>query len=174
MKRYTRTLLIACCCATWGQDPPINFGELITRPKDFDGKRIKVRATYRYGFEWQELYCVPSRTIARVWLGIPPELPKPIQMALKRLPKNQGTVNATFTGLFHGVRSTFGDGGYQYRLDLEKLEEVQVISKNGAVPEALMPSERARVCQATGIGSRHEVEHAFKYAEGQLREGQIP
>lgn len=165
--RLTRTLLVACCCYVMrGQSPAISFGELISRPKDFDGKRITVRATYRYGFEWQELYCVPSRTTVKVWLAIPPELPKPVQKVLKRLPKHQGTVNATFTGLFHGERSAFGDGGYQFQLDLEKLDQVQIVSKSGAVPEALIPSEQARVCQLALIDARHEAEHAVKPTSG--------
>jgi hypothetical protein len=158
----TRALLMACCCATWSQGQSINFGELISRPKDFDGKRVTVRATYRYGFEWQELYCVPSRKTVKVWLAIPPELPKPVQQVLKRLPKHQGTVNATFTGLFHGERSAFGDGGYQFQLDLEKLDQVQIVSKSGAVPEALIPSEKTRVCQSTVMEAPHEAEHAAK------------
>jgi hypothetical protein len=143
-------LLLACCCSAWGQDLPVSFGELIGRPKDFDGKRITVRATYRYGFEWQELYCMPSRRSARVWLAIPTDLPKQIQNTSKRLPKHQGTINAIFTGLFHGEPSAFGDGAYQYQLDLEKLDQVEVVSKSGAVPDALTPTERTRVCRLTG------------------------
>jgi hypothetical protein len=85
--------------------------------------------------------------LAKVWLAIPPELPNAVQRSLNRLPKNQGTINAVLTGVFHGSRSAFGDGGYQYQLDLEHLEQVEVVSRSGVVPEALRDSERTKVCQ---------------------------
>lgn len=142
------TLLIACGGGALAQvAPSVSFVELLKHPSNFDGKRISVRATYRYGFEWQEVYCLSSRATAKVWLAIPPELPGSVQKALRRLPKHQGTVNATFTGVFHGARSAYGDGGYQYQLDLEKIEQVEIVSRSGAVAEALAANERSRVCQ---------------------------
>jgi hypothetical protein len=129
-----------------GQDSVLDLCELLNRPQAFDGKQVSVRASYRYGFEWEEVYCLQCRHLAKVWLAIPPELPKAVQRSLNRLPKNQGTINATLTGVFHGSRSAFGDGGYQYQLDLERLEQVEVVSKSGAVPEALRASERTKVC----------------------------
>ncbi len=139
--------LFAFCCVVAGEESVLDVCDLINRPEAFDGKRVTVRASYRYGFEWQEIYCLECRHLAKVWLAIPPELPKPVQRSLNRLPKNQGTVNATFTGVFHGSRSAFGDGGYQYQLDLERLDKVDVISKSGAVPDALPTGERAKLCQ---------------------------
>jgi hypothetical protein len=139
-------ILFASPCFAAGQDSVLDFCEVINRPAVFDGKRVSVRASYRYGFEWQEVYCLECRSLAKVWLAIPPELPKGVQKNLNRLPKNQGTINATFTGVFHGSRSAFGDGGYQYQLDLESLERVVVVPKSGAVPEALPATERAKIC----------------------------
>lgn len=57
-------------------------------------------------------------------------------------------VGATFTGSFQGGRSAFGDGAYQYQLDLENVERISVVSESSALPEALRPDERARVCKA--------------------------
>jgi hypothetical protein len=139
--------MLASGCFAAGQDPVLDLCELLNRPQVFDGKRVSVRASYRYGFEWQEVYCLQCRHLGKVWLAIPPEVPKAAQKSLNRLPKNQGTINATFTGVFHGSRSAFGDGGYQFQLDLERLEQVDVVSKSGAVPEALPDTERAKVCQ---------------------------
>lgn len=129
------------------QDSELDLCELLDRPQVLDSKRVSVRTSYRYGFEWQEVYCLPCRYLAKVWLAIPPELPKAVQRSLNRLPKSQGTINATLTGVFHGSRFAFGDGGYQYQLDLEHLEQVEVVSKSGAVPEALRDSERTKLCQ---------------------------
>ncbi len=144
---FTGFSLFAFCWLVAGEDSALDLCDLINRPQAFDGKRVTVRASYRYGFEWQEIYCLQCRHVAKVWLAIPPELPKAVQKSLNRLPKNQGTVNATLTGTFHGSRSAFGDGGYQYQLDLERLEQVNVVSKSGSVPDALRDRERAKLCQ---------------------------
>ena len=144
---FTVFSLLALCWVVAGEDVPLDLCDLIDRPQAFDGKRVTLRASYRYGFEWQEIYCLQCRPLAKVWLAIPTELPKTVQRSLNRLPKNQGTINATFTGIFHGTRSAFGDGGYQYQLDLEGLEKVEVISKSGAVPDALQTGERAKLCK---------------------------
>lgn len=139
--------LFALCWLTVGEDSALDICGLIDRPQAFDGKRVTVRASYRYGFEWQEIYCLQCRHLAKVWLAIPPELPKTVQRNLSRLPRNQGTVNATFTGVFHGTRSAFGDGGYQYQLDLEHIEHVKVVSTSGAVPDALPDRQRTKLCK---------------------------
>jgi len=41
-------------------------------------------------------------------------------------------------------------------LDLERLEQVDVVSKSGAVPEALIKTERAKVCQGRLQGRIHD------------------
>src|SRR5437763_2293008 len=38
------------------QPVSVNFCDLIKSPKAFDGKEVRVKAVYRYGFEWSELY----------------------------------------------------------------------------------------------------------------------
>src|SRR5690606_7007917 len=100
----------ALCWLVAGEDSRSELCDMIDRPQAFDGKRVTLRASYRYGYEWQEIYCLQCRPLAKVWLAIPPELPKNVQRHLNRLPKNQGTVNATFTGMFRGSPSAFGDG----------------------------------------------------------------
>jgi hypothetical protein len=135
------------CFAVLCEGSGLELCDLLDQPQGFDGKRVTVRASYRYGFEWQEIYCLQCRQRAKVWLAIPPVLPKAVQSSLHRLPKDQGTVNATFTGVFHGKPSVFGDGGYQYQFDLERMERVDVISHSGAVPDALQDHERAKLYQ---------------------------
>jgi hypothetical protein len=145
--RWPFALLPVFCGLLTAQSQPLTLGTLLNRPMDFDGKHVTVRATYRYGFEWQELYCVPNQPSARVWLEIPPDVAKAAVRTLKRFPKQAGTINATFTGQFFGQRSTYGDGGYQYQLLLEKIEHAEVISRSSPVPNALPPRELSRVCR---------------------------
>src|SRR5262245_47835786 len=95
----TGLILLASGCLAAGQGSMLDLCELVTHPQVFDGKRVSVRASYRYGFEWQEVSCVQCRHLGKVWLAIPTELPKAVQKSLNRLPKNQGTINATISGV---------------------------------------------------------------------------
>jgi hypothetical protein len=38
--------------------PQVTFCELVSNPELYNGKVVTVRATYKYGFEWQMLYCL--------------------------------------------------------------------------------------------------------------------
>jgi len=64
------------------------------------------------------------------------------------LPNGQGTITAIFTGLFHGKRSSFGDGGYAYALLLKDINDIYVVSRTGWNPNYLKASEREKVCGA--------------------------
>ncbi len=37
-------------------------------------QEVNVRATYRYGFEWQELYCLDCKDKGKAWLEVPLDL----------------------------------------------------------------------------------------------------
>src|SRR5258706_4902408 len=88
----------------------VAYCDLVRNPAGYDGKKVSVQATYRYGFEWQEIYCVECRASAKTWLEFPGDPPTQIKKALKGVPQYQGTLNATFRGVFHSCGS-FGDGG---------------------------------------------------------------
>ena len=68
-----------------------------------------------------------------------------MKMALRRAPKGQGTLNGTFQGIFRAMPGAFGDGGYKFQLELEKVTGIEVISRSGGVPEVLNESERRRL-----------------------------
>jgi hypothetical protein len=124
----------------------VSYCDLIRNPEAYDGKRVAVQATYRYGFEWQELFCLKCRW-ARTWLEFPAEPDRPIKF--HNAPRYQGTINATFYGKFCGRKGAYGDGGYQYQFDVDFARDEKVVSKSGADPSALSPVEQRRVCQGT-------------------------
>jgi hypothetical protein len=124
----------------------IAFCDLVRRPGDYDGKSVSVHASYRYGFEWQELYCMDCLGAGRTWLELPAELSDDAKRAFRYAPKWQGTLNGTFRGVFQAKSGAFGDGGYKFRLVLESAANVKVISRSSYGPEALPQAERQRVC----------------------------
>jgi|SRR5687767_2002647 len=128
---------------------PLDFCDLVSGGDSFDGKEVTVRATYRYGYEWQEIYCTGCRDASRVWLEIDEETVGETSLKLlKRLPKNNGTVNAIFTGRFEKSGGPFGDGGYRFRLKLVAITDTVLVTKSGAAPEQLHKTLRFKVCSA--------------------------
>ncbi len=122
----------------------VAYCDLVTNPDRYDGKEVAIRATYRYGFEWQELFCLECRKLGRTWLEFDDNLTRQSRTELKKWPKDQGTVNAVFTGTFS--KGTYGDGGYRFQLRVKVISGSKVISKSGRDPERLSPAARKRVC----------------------------
>src|SRR6266705_1777133 len=78
----------------------VTFCELVRNPELYDGKEATVRVTYKYGFEWQMLYCLDCLDKGKAWLEFPIDLDDASVNALKRAPKGAGTVNLTVHGVF--------------------------------------------------------------------------
>ena len=131
---------------------PVAFCDLVERPAEYDGRRVSVYATYRYGFEWQEIYCMKCRGGDKTWPEFPPDSPQEMRRALRRAPKGQGTLNGTFKGAFQSQPGAFGDGGYRFQLVLESVTNVEVISRSSGAPEALTEAERKRLCHGEAAG----------------------
>jgi hypothetical protein len=125
---------------------PVEYCDLIKNPEVYDGKEVTLRATYRYGFEWQEIYCLECRNLGKTWLEIW-DLTKKSKKILKKFPKNDGTINAIFTGIFQSSKGPFGDGGYRYRFLLKEISQAELVTKSGADPNALAKNEKEKLCQ---------------------------
>ncbi len=123
----------------------VSFCDILRSPEKFDGKQISIVASYRFGFEWQELLCISCRGKNKVWLELGDDHPRSLERQLRQLPKNQGIVNGVFTGIFIGKPSAYGDGGYHYQLELLRLTNVTMVSRSSVVPESLNYTERERL-----------------------------
>ncbi|MFV0388159.1 MAG: hypothetical protein ACK5NT_05335 [Pyrinomonadaceae bacterium] len=123
----------------------VTYCELLKNPEKYDGKEVKVRATYRYGFEWSEIYCLDCRSIGKTWLEAS-NITKKSEKILKKLPRDDGTVNAIFTGTFESSKGPFGDGSYRFRFMLKEISQAELVTKSGADPEQLPEDIRKKVC----------------------------
>lgn len=155
-KNYKRIFIVALLFGLLGQDcwsqkplnsPVVDYCDVLKSPNDFDGKRVTLRATYRYGFEWQEIFCLQCRDRGKTWLEIDDDAisPKSKKM-LKKLPKNDGTINAIFTGKFESSKGPFGDGSYRFRFVLEEIRQAKLVSKSGFDPTQLPEDVRKKLC----------------------------
>jgi hypothetical protein len=94
----------------------VSFCDLVKNPEHYNGNEVTVRATYRYGFEWQYLYCLSCPDSGKVWLEIADDLDDASVKALKRAPKGAGTINLTVHGVFMSGRRYGHENGYQFQI----------------------------------------------------------
>jgi hypothetical protein len=128
----------------------VEYCALVKNPEKYDGKEVTVRATYRYGFEWSEIFCLDCRDTGKTWLEIG-DITKKSEKILKKFPKDDGTINALFTGTFESSKGPFGDGGYRFRLMLKEISQAKLVTKSGADPKQLPDDTRKKVCAAAAL-----------------------
>lgn len=147
---FTLILIVvgAVAAGLLAQSPPVTeFCNLVKSPSDFDGKVVTVKAAFRYGFEWQEIFCLSCRHLSKTWMEIEDDLISPkSRKALKKLPKNGGTVSAVFTGKFESTGKPFGDGSYSFKFTLTEFAQSKVVSKSGFDPSSLPENIRKGLC----------------------------
>ncbi|HKS30533.1 MAG TPA: hypothetical protein VJS44_22095 [Pyrinomonadaceae bacterium] len=137
-----RTVQIGKC-----EPSVVTYCDLVRNPEKYDSKEVTVRATYRYGFEWQEMFCLECREIGKTWIEFKDIAPD-VKAQLRKLPKHQGTINAVFTGTFQSSNGPFGDGGYSFRFIVKAVSRIEVISKDGWTPNKLPLDAQKKICGA--------------------------
>jgi len=125
----------------------VAYCDLIRNPDQYDGKDVAVSASYRYGFEWQEIFCMKCRDQAKTWLEFDRENIPALRRTLRKAPSHEGLINAIFYGTFQGKRGPYGDGGYSYRFDVKFLKDVKSVYRDGRSPTLLPSNAQKQICQ---------------------------
>jgi hypothetical protein len=127
---------------------PLTFCDLVRNPEKYNGEEITVRATYRYGFEWSQLYCLDCAEKGKAWLDTG-FLDDASARSLKRAPKYAGIVNLTVQGAFVSG-DTYGHlNGYRYKIEAHKLSNVAVVQKGMKPLAEEQKAERHWACGGT-------------------------
>lgn len=108
--------------ATHAQEA-MTFCHLLRNADKYDGQLVRVRATFRYGYEWQQLYCLNCLDKGKAWLEVPVDLDDKSEKAFKKMPKRAGIVNLTVGGIFHFGKSYGHLNGYRYELIAQEIRE---------------------------------------------------
>jgi len=150
MRILSRVLLILFLSESVADsDARISFCDLVRNPGKVNGKEVTIRATHRYGFEWEELYCLDCLDKGKAWLEIPADIDDASQKALKRAPKGAGIINLTVSGTFMSG-STYGHlNGYRYKFVAKKITDVSVILKGMKSPAEEKEAEKHWACGGT-------------------------
>jgi hypothetical protein len=83
--------------------PTVTYCELVKAPESFAGKRIRVRAVYKYGFEIQRLdppQCCPGKPVD-IWVELG-DLEGRSRRLARAFPKGMGLALGVFAGVFEG------------------------------------------------------------------------
>jgi len=142
-------LLIVCAVTAAGGQPEtyVSFCDLVKNPRLYNEKEVTVRATYKYGFEWQFLYCLTCLDSGKVWLEIPSDLDDASVKALNRAPKGSGTINITVQGVFMSGGSYGHLNCCPYKFVAHRVSNVSVVIKG---MKSLDKEERAEKKWACG------------------------
>jgi hypothetical protein len=132
-----------------GSDATVSFCDLVRNPEKFNGREVTIRATYHYGFEWEQLYCLDCLDKGKAWLEISDDIDDASQKALRRTPKGAGIVNLTVSGIFMSG-STYGHlNGYRYKFVAKKISNVAVIIKGMKTLAEEKAAEKRWACGGT-------------------------
>jgi hypothetical protein len=125
---------------------PVTFCDLVRNPEKYNGEEITVRATYRYGVEWSQLYCLDCADKGKAWLQIPVDLDDASQRSLRKLPKGAGIVNLTVQGVFSSGGSFGHENGHRFQIVANRISDVAVIQKGAKPPAVEEKHEKQRAC----------------------------
>ena len=114
--------------SAYAQPSVVTFCDLLRHADKYNGKEVSLRATYRYGFEWQELFCLDCMDKGKAWLDIPSDLNDASARSLRKAPKGAGIVNLTLQGIFVSG-GHFGHMGYQYKIVAHEIRDVAILQK---------------------------------------------
>lgn len=118
------------------QIPTVAFCDLLTNAEDFEGKTIRIKATYRYGFEVSELFCLDCRDKGLVYLGFEDDFDSITKSSVRKKVKwnERGrTVNVLAVGKFYSKGGYGHMGGSPYKFVAQYFEAADIILKDAPV-----------------------------------------
>lgn len=128
MKLLTSIIVLFVLTGSVDPQAPVTFCDLVRNPEKYNGQEVRVRATYRYGFEWSELYCLDCLDKGKAWLDLV-AVDGAAERTFRRLPKGAGIVNLTVQGVFVSGETYGHQNGYRYQITPNKITDVKVVQK---------------------------------------------
>ena len=111
-------------------EPPTAFCDLLRNPEKYNGSEVTVRATWRYGYEWSQFYCLDCLDKGKAWLEMPYERDEASSKTLRAIPKGAGIVNVTVRGVFMSGGHFGHLNGYPYQIVARQVSNVAIVLKD--------------------------------------------
>lgn len=116
----------------------VPYCELIQNPSAYDGKKVRIAATYRSGYEWSELYdpdCFDFEK--RTWVEFE-NLNAESRRVLEdlRTERSEGrTLSVTFAGIFESSTGDYGhQNHYKYLLKVSDVDQAEFLFEGSKLP----------------------------------------
>jgi hypothetical protein len=122
--------------------PTVDYCDLIRQAKDYDQKQIRIKAVYRVGYEWSEIYCPDCfNQKERTWVEFDDDLESCTNSKIVKLLGDDGkTLSVTVVGVFHSSSIRYGHmGSYRFKFAVKCVESAKLLLKDGRSPN-LVPS----------------------------------
>jgi len=144
MRLLTRIIVFFALAGGVLPQSSVTFCDLVRDPKKYNGKEVIVRATYRYGFEWSQLYCLDCLDKGKAWLSFS-DLDEASESSIRRFPKS-GIINLTVRGVFASGHTYGHLNGYRYQIVADRISDVKVIQKGMKSREEEEKAEKHWAC----------------------------
>jgi hypothetical protein len=159
-------LLVTCgCTAAFPNSPPlvrdglplVSYCELVSSPETYFNKEVRLRAVYRVGFEWQQVYSVQCLEAPNMWVEFVHGKHCPVAYERDGPVKDEGSPDGslemsgkTFGVVFRGRLTGWG-GGYGHldsfasEFQVTCMEELTLLDLDSYYPTALTPEMKKRI-----------------------------
>ena len=144
-----RSVLLLALVASLPAQERLTFCELVRNPAKYSGHEVTVRASYYYGLEWQELYCLDCQELDKAWFEIPLNLDDASVRALRRAPEGAGIVNLTVRGVFYSGGHFGHENMWHYEFVAKQITDVVVVVKGLPISDKKKAAERRSACGGT-------------------------
>ena len=139
--------------------PTVTFCDLARQPASYANKRVRLRAIYRVGFEWQEIYSLHCLEAPSTWL----EFSDSIDEGRSRKESEKMNLGSRFSisvgVVLEGRLTGYGGGyghlnGYGLAFTAECIESAKRLDTHGFHRRALLPADRKRIEAFEGAPDR--------------------
>lgn len=125
--------------------PTVDYCDLIRHAKDYDQKQIRIKAVYRVGYEWSEIYCPDCfNQKERTWVEFDSDFESCTKSKVVKLfNDDERTLSVTIVGIFHSSPKKYGYGhlgSYRFEFVVKCVESAKLLLKDGRSPN-LVPSQ---------------------------------
>jgi len=169
------------CFAARAKDKPdsppqdATYCQLAKDPSLFIGKRLRIRAIYRYAFEIQRLespVCCSEGEI-KIWVEIKAGLESHSGKLFRKLDKGAGLALVVFVGTLNGGNSygTFGD---RFQLTVDEIEKVERTSRSARRQDdpAWVPKNCEKSNASPAKQNSSTISHEALHVDGFVRLGE--
>lgn len=126
--------------------PTVTYCDLVRDKDNYKDKTVRLRAVYRFGFEWSEVYCFECQEGGGTWLDFENELCD----GSKKIKGDHKTVKVQVIGKFISGGGYGHMGAYRNKFVVGCVEKAKTISSNDSIPSALPANirEKTRCCNS--------------------------